>query len=227
MTLPTHIGFIMDGNGRWAKKRGLPRKLGHREGAKTFKKIADHCMKLEIPYATFYAFSTENKTRPKDEVEALLKLFDDYLDDIREMDAKNARLKFIGDLSFFSDSTREKMLEAEDATKDNTGFTCCLALNYGGRDEILHAVKRIVTEGCNLSALNEETFADYLYTKDLPDVDLIIRTAGEQRLSNFLIWQAAYAEYYYTDTLFPDFGKKELDNALEEFSERGRRFGKI
>jgi undecaprenyl diphosphate synthase len=227
MMLPTHIGFIMDGNGRWAKKRGFPRKLGHREGAKAFKKCADYCMKLGIPYATFYAFSTENKKRPSDEIEALLKLFDEYLDDIRELDSKNSRLRFIGDLSFFPDSTRQKMLEAEDATKNNTGFTCCLALNYGGRDEILHGVKRLLTEGCNLSALNEETFADYLYTKGLPDVDLIIRTGGEQRLSNFLIWQAAYAEYYYTDTLFPDFGKRELDKALREFGERNRRFGSI
>ncbi|MCL2697022.1 MAG: polyprenyl diphosphate synthase [Oscillospiraceae bacterium] len=217
----------MDGNGRWAKKRGLPRKFGHREGAKAFKKIADHCMKLGIPYATFYAFSTENQKRPKDEVEALLRLFDEYLDDIREMDAKNVRLKFIGDLSFFPDSTHKKMLEAEEATGNNTGFTCSLALNYGGRDEILHAVKRLVTEGCNLSALNEESFAEYLYTKGLPDVDLIIRTAGERRLSNFLIWQAAYAEYVYTDTLFPDFGKRELDKALAEFGERNRRFGGV
>jgi len=225
--LPTHIGFIMDGNGRWAKKRMLPRKAGHREGAKAFKKCVNHCIEAGIQHATFYAFSTENKKRPSDEVEALLKLFDEYLDDIREMDSKNVRLRFIGDLSFFPDSTREKMLEAENATKDNTGMTCCLALNYGGRDEILHAVRRLVSEGCNLSALNEQTFGDFLYTKDLPDVDLIIRTGGEQRLSNFLIWQAAYAEYVYTDVLFPDFGKKDLEKALTEFAERGRRFGGV
>jgi undecaprenyl diphosphate synthase len=217
----------MDGNGRWAKKRGLPRKLGHKEGGKAFRKCADLCREIGIHYATFYAFSTENKKRPKDEVEALLKLFDEYLDDIREMDSKNVRLRFIGDLNFFSDSTRIKMLEAENATKDNTGFTCCLALNYGGRDEILHAVRRLVTEGCNLSALNEETFGDFLYTKDMPDVDLVIRTGGEQRLSNFLIWQAAYAEYVYTDVLFPDFGKKDLEKALTEFAERNRRFGGV
>jgi len=225
LILPTHIGFIMDGNGRWAKKRGLPRKLGHREGAKAFKKCADYCRELGIQHATFYAFSTENQKRPSDEVEALLRLFDEYLDDIREMKSKNVRLRFIGDLSFFSDKTREKMLEAENATAKNTGFTCCLALNYGGRDEILHAVRRLVTEGCNLSALDESAFGDFLYTKGLPDVDLIVRTGGEQRLSNFLIWQAAYAEYYYTDTFFPDFGKKELDKALAEFAERNRRFG--
>jgi undecaprenyl diphosphate synthase len=217
----------MDGNGRWAKKRGLPRKFGHREGAKAFKKLADYCREAEIHCATFYAFSTENQKRPKDEVEALLRLFDEYLDDIREMDSKNVRMKFIGDLSFFPDSTREKMLSTEDLTKNNTGFTCVLALNYGGRDEILHAVKKIAADGCSLESLDEKSFAEYLYTKDLPDVDLIVRTGGEQRLSNFLIWQAAYAEYYYTDTLFPDFGKKELEKALAEFGERSRRFGNI
>jgi undecaprenyl diphosphate synthase len=227
MILPTHIGFIMDGNGRWAKKRGLLRKLGHREGAKTFKKCVDNCIELGLQYATFYALSTENKTRPKDEVEALIRLLDEYLDDIRKMDDKNVRLRFIGDLSFYPEKMRTKMLESEDATSKNTGLNCTLALNYGGRSEILHAVKRLVTEGCNLSALNEDEFGKYLYTHDLPDVDLIIRTGGEQRLSNFLIWQAAYAEYYYTDTFFPDFGKKDLEKALTEFAERNRRFGGV
>jgi len=225
--LPVHVGFIMDGNGRWAKKRLLPRKAGHKEGGKAFKKCVENCIELGIEYATFYAFSTENQKRPKEEIEALLKLFDEYLDDIREMDDKNAKLRFIGDLSFFPDSTRIKMLEAEEATAKNTGMTCTLALNYGGRDDILQAVRRLVTEGCNLSVLNEETFADYLYTAGMPDVDLIVRTGGERRISNFLIWQAAYAEYYYTDVLFPDFGKKDLENALKSYAERSRRFGGV
>jgi undecaprenyl diphosphate synthase len=225
MILPAHIGIIMDGNGRWAKKRALPRKLGHREGGKAFKKCVDDCIELGLSHVTFYAFSTENQKRPKDEIEALLKLFDEYLDDIREMDDKNARLRFIGDLGFFPESTQKKMREAEEATAKNTGLTCALALNYGGRNEILHAVGKIISEGKNV--YSEEDFGAYLYTAGMPDVDLIIRTGGERRISNFLIWQAAYAEYVYTDTLWPDFGKKELEKALKEFSERSRRFGNV
>jgi len=198
----------MDGNGRWAKKRGLPRKLGHREGAKAFKKIVDDCIALQLQYVTFYAFSTENRKRPKDEVDALISLFDEYLDDIRKMSDKNVRLRFLGDLDFFSPKTQEKMRDAESATKDNTGLNCSLAVNYGGRDEILHAVRRLTAEGCALAQLSEETFERYLYTAGMPDVDLIIRTGGELRTSNFLIWQAAYAEYVCADVLWPDFGKK-------------------
>jgi len=224
-TLPTHIGFIMDGNGRWAKKRGLPRKFGHREGAKAFKKCVNLCVELEIKHTTFYAFSTENKNRPPDEVKALIELFDDYLDDVREMDAKNVRLKFIGDISFFPEKTQKKMQEAENETKDNTGLTCVLALNYGGRSEILYAVEKFIEQGKDSKALTEEEFEKYLYTKGLPDVDLIIRTGGERRISNFLIWQTAYAEYVFTDVLWPDFGKKDLEAALTQFAERSRRFG--
>ena len=225
--IPEHVGIIMDGNGRWAKKRGMPRKLGHREGAKTFKKCVELCNDAGLRYVTFYAFSTENKARPEDEVEALLTLFDEYLDDMRSKDDKNARMKFLGDLSFFPEKTREKMREAEAATAKNTGLTCSLALNYGGRDEIVHAVRRIVSSGLPASEINEKVFSDCLYTAGMPDADLIIRTGGEQRLSNFLIWQAAYAEYVYTDTLWPDFGKKDLNAALQQFAQRSRRFGNV
>ena len=222
--LSIHIGIIMDGNGRWAKRRGMPRKIGHREGGKTFKKCVELCIEAELQYVTFYAFSTENKNRPADEVEALMKLFDEYLDDIRKMNDKNVRLRFLGDLSFFHEKTQEKMREAEEATAKNTGLSCSLALNYGGRDEILHAVSYFVSKGVTP---DEKMFSDRLYTAGMPDVDLIIRTGGEQRLSNFLIWQAAYAEYVYTDTLWPDFGKKDLEAATMQFAERNRRFGKV
>jgi undecaprenyl diphosphate synthase len=225
--IPLHIGFIMDGNGRWAKKRALPRKLGHREGAKTFKKIVEDCNDLGLQYITFYAFSTENKNRPSDEVDALVKLFDEYLDDIRKINDKNSRLRFIGDLSFFPEETRKKMQNAENATKNNTGMTCSLALNYGGRSEILRAVNKIIAEEKSVSALDEKAFAEYLYTAGMPDADLIIRTGGERRISNFLLWQAAYAEYVFTDVLWPDFGRKDLEDALAQFAERARRFGNI
>jgi len=225
--LPAHIGIIMDGNGRWAKKRGFPRKLGHREGAKTFKKCVDDCVELGLRYVTFYAFSTENKNRPQEEVGALIKLFDEYLDDIREMNDKNVCLRFIGELDFFPDKTREKMRESETATKNNTGLNCSLALNYGGRSEILCAVKKIISQKSNIPDISEKAFSDYLFTAGMPDVDMIIRTGGEQRISNFLLWQAAYAEYVFTDVLWPDFKKKDLKDALQIYSERSRRFGGV
>jgi undecaprenyl diphosphate synthase len=215
----------MDGNGRWAKKRAMPRKFGHKEGGKTFKKCVELCIEAGLKYVTFYAFSTENKNRPDDEVKALFELFDEYLDDIRKLDDENTVLRFLGDLSLFPETTQKKMQEAETATKNNTGLNCSLALNYGGRSEILRAVSLLVREG--RSDCGEAEFEDYLYTAGMPDVDLIIRTGGEQRLSNFLIWQAAYAEYVFTDTLWPDFGKKDLEHALKQFAERNRRFGGI
>ena len=219
----------MDGNGRWAKKRGLPRKLGHREGGKVFRKIVEACIDLDLQYVTFYALSTENTSRPKEEVEALVKLFDEYLDDIREMSDKNTRLRFIGGLEFFPKTTCKKMQDAETATASNTGMTCCLALNYGGRSEIIRAVSQIISEhATGISPtweLSEENFANYLYTRGMPNVDLVIRTGGERRISNFLLWQAAYAEYYFTDVLWPDFGKENLATALGDYAERNRRFG--
>lgn len=225
--LPRHIGIIMDGNGRWAKKRALPRKAGHAQGVKTFKACVDDLVELGIECATFYTLSTENWTRPKDEVDALLKLFETYIDDIKKMAQKNIRLFFIGDLTFFSEELQRKMAEATEVSSKNTGLKCVIAVNYGGKNEILNAVKTISKElnQQKISELNEQEFNKYLYTKDLPDVDLIIRPSGEMRISNFLIWQSAYAELLFMDVLWPDFKKKHLIRALEEYAKRNRRFG--
>ena len=229
--LPAHIGFIMDGNGRWAKKRGLERKFGHKEGARTFRKIVSYCKELGIKYITFYAFSTENWKRPKDEVESIMALFDQYLDEVREHTKENIRVMFIGDKSAFDEKFRNKMIALEEDSKDFDAMTLILAINYGGRDDIIFAAKQaaeLVKEGTiSSSQIDESLFSNLLYTKGIPDVDYIIRPSGELRLSNFLIWQAAYAEYYFTDILWPDFDKKDLDKALDEFKNRKRRFGGV
>ncbi len=229
--LPVHIGFIMDGNGRWAKKRGLERKFGHKEGARTFRKIVSYCKELGIKYITFYAFSTENWKRPKDEVESIMALFDQYLDEVREHTKENIRVMFIGDKSAFDEKFRNKMIALEEDSKDFDAMTLILAINYGGRDDVIYAARQaaeLVKDGLILSSqIDESLFSDLLYTKGVPDVDYIIRPSGELRLSNFLIWQAAYAEYYFTDVLWPDFDKKDLDKALDEFKNRKRRFGGV
>lgn len=229
--LPKHIGFIMDGNGRWAKKRGLERKFGHREGAKTFRKISEYCCELGIKYVTFYAFSTENWKRPKDEVDAIMSLFESYLDDVRSHVDEKIRVIFIGDKAPFSDSLRNKMIAQEEDSKNFDRMTLLLAINYGGRDDIVYSVKKIAEEvkkgNITPDEITEEMISDGLYTKNVPDVDFIIRPSGELRLSNFLIWQAAYAEYYFTDVLWPDFSKKDLDKALEDYLNRKRRYGGI
>ena len=229
--LPAHIGFIMDGNGRWAKKRGLERTFGHKEGARTFRKIVSYCKELGIKYITFYAFSTENWKRPKDEVESIMALFDQYLDEVREHTKENVRVMFIGDKSAFDEKFRNKMIALEEDSKDFDAMTLILAINYGGRDDIIFAAKQaaeLVKEGTiSSSQIDESLFSNLLYTKGIPDVDYIIRPSGELRLSNFLIWQAAYAEYYFTDILWPDFDKKDLDKALDEFKNRKRRFGGV
>ncbi len=219
----------MDGNGRWAKKRGLPRKVGHAQGAKVFKRTAEDCRELGIKYVTFYAFSTENWKRPKDEVDALMKLLEKYLDDIERMSQKNTRLIFLGDKSAFSDDIRTHLERIERISEKNDGLYVLVALNYGGRDEILRA-SRLIAEDykagrIDIAALTEDDFEKYLYTSGIPPVDLIIRPSGEQRTSNFLIWQAAYAELVFMDVLWPDFAKKDLKAALDEFAARNRRFG--
>ncbi len=229
--VPTHIGVIMDGNGRWAKKRLMPRKLGHKEGAKTFKKIALAGKSMGVKYMTFYAFSTENWKRPKDEVDAIMKLFEDYLDDVSSFEKENIRLIFIGDRSALSDVLQEKMKHAEEISRDFDSMTVILAVNYGGQSEICQSVRKIAKKVKNkelgIDEINEELIEDNLYTVGIPPVDLIIRPSGEMRLSNFLIWQSAYAEYYFTDILWPDFTEKDLKNAIETFSKRNRRFGGI
>lgn len=229
--LPKHIGVIMDGNGRWAKKRLMPRQMGHRAGAKTFKDITRYAKKCGIKYITFYAFSTENWKRPKEEVDSIMKLFDSYLDDVRNYFKDNVKLVFIGDRSKLSQPLQDKMNTLEQDTKDFTSMTLILAINYGGRDEIVHSVREIaklVKDGfLKPEDIDESIISANLYTSDIPDVDLIIRPSGEMRLSNFLTWQSAYSELYFSDILWPDFSKKDFDMALKSFSERSRRFGGV
>lgn len=221
----------MDGNGRWAQKRGLPRNMGHREGADTFKNIAQYCKKLGIKYITFYAFSTENWKRPKEEVDELMRLFNNYLDEVKKYAEENTRLIFLGDKSAFPSEMSDKMNEIEAFSRDFDDMTLMLAMNYGGRDDIIHATRKIAEMYSNKELktedINESLFSNLLYTQGLPDVDLLIRPSGEKRISNFLIWQSAYAEYYFTDTLWPDFTPKELDKALIDYASRNRRFGGV
>ncbi len=231
LSVPCHVGIIMDGNGRWAKKRGLPRKLGHREGAKTFRTITRECKKIGVKYVTYYAFSTENWSRPKDEVDAIMDLFEKYLDEVKDFADENIRLRFIGDRSRLNESLVKKMDEVEKESAGFDGMDCFLAINYGGRDEICHAVKSIAEMVKNgeiaPEQIDEKLIEKNLYTAEAPPVDLIIRPSGEQRLSNFLIWQSAYAEYYFTDILWPDFKPKDLREAVKAYGERNRRFGGV
>lgn len=231
ITLPVHIGIIMDGNGRWAKKRALPRSLGHKKGASTFRNIVRHCNKRGIKFLTVYAFSTENWKRPQNEIDAILDLLRDYLKDAKNHKDENVKTKFIGNLSVFDDDIIELISECEKESDNFTGVNLNIAINYGGREEITNAVKiiseQVMTNEINANEISEELISQNLYTKGQPDVDLIIRPSGEQRLSNFLLWQCAYAEYIFMDTLWPDFSEKLLDEALVEYSNRNRRFGGI
>lgn len=229
--VPVHVGVIMDGNGRWAKKRGLPRKLGHREGVKTFRSITRRAKALGIKYITFYAFSTENWKRPQDEVNAIMDLFEKNLDEVKDFIDEEIRVRFIGDRSRLSPTLQEKMLNTEKSSEHFDGTTMILAINYGGQDEICHAARSLaemVRDG-KLSAENisPEIFSQQLYAPDIPPLDYIIRPSGEMRLSNFMIWQAAYAEYYFTDILWPDFKDEDFDKAIADFAGRGRRFGGV
>lgn len=221
----------MDGNGRWASKRGLPRSIGHKEGAETFNRITRRCKDLGIKYVTYYAFSTENWSRPADEVSALMKLFEQYLGDAEKYVKDNTRLIFLGDKSKFSEKLRLRMEELEEKSRDFDSMTVLLAMNYGGRDEIVRAARRaaalVKDRSITPDQIDESMFSSLLYTGGIPDPDLIIRPGGEKRLSNFLTWESAYSELYFTDVLWPDFNAKELDKALEDFAQRGRRFGGI
>lgn len=229
--LPRHIAVIMDGNGRWAKKRHLPRTAGHSVGAKTFKSICLYANEIGIEYMTFYAFSTENWRRPKEEVDALMKLFAEYLSDSINFKDKNIRLKFIGDRTVLSDELQQLMKNAEENSKDCTGLTVNLAINYGGRDEIVHAVKKISADVKDGKLAPEDITVDTveqnLYTAGDPPVDLLIRPGGEYRISNFLIWQITYSEYWFSNVLWPDFKPKHLNEAIESFAGRNRRFGSV
>lgn len=230
-TIPVHIGIIMDGNGRWAKKREMPRQYGHREGAKTFKKIVKYAKQIGIKYITFYAFSTENWKRPKEEVDTIMNLFNQYLDDVRDRVTENVKVIFIGDRKMLSDELQAKMQKLEKDSINFTAMTLILAINYGGRDEIVNSIKNIaqmVKDGfIQPNQIDQELISSTLYTAGIPDVDLIIRPSGEMRTSNFLIWQSAYAELYFSDVLWPDFSKKDMDKALNSYSERFRRFGGV
>lgn len=221
--LPNHLGIIMDGNGRWAKKRGLPRTAGHKVGADVFKKISKACGRLGIRYVTFYAFSTENWKRPKEEVSTLMSLFKNYLLEAKaDMEqAGNLKIKFVGEKEGISQDLLDLMQEAEEATASHTGTTINLAINYGGRQEIVRAVNKLIAQG--KTDIDEKDISDNIYT--CPDCDLIIRPSGEQRLSNFLLWQAAYSEFWYSDVLWPDFTENDLYSALKDFENRNRRFG--
>lgn len=225
--LPEHIAIIMDGNGRWAKKRSLPRTAGHVAGAKTFKNIARYCNKIGLKYLTVYAFSTENWKRPEDEVKGIMNLLRDYLKDAENFKDENIRVKFIGNLEPLDDDIKELIKKDEDGSKDATGLNLNIAINYGGRDEITRAVREMVKDGLKPEEITEDTISSYLYTKDMPDPDFIIRPSGEYRLSNYLIWQSAYAEYWFSDILWPDFTPKHLEKAIEDYNKRNRRFGGV
>ena len=230
--LPVHIGIIMDGNGRWAKKRGLPRKAGHSAGAKTFRKITRYCSDIGIKYLTVYAFSTENWKRPEDEVKSLMKLFKSYLEEaLADFKDDSIVVKFIGDKSQFDEELRNLMIENEESSKDRDGMVLNIAMNYGSRDEIVRAVKNIcadVQSGVvSTDNINEQLISDYLYTSGQPDPDLIIKPSGEYIISNFLLWQSAYTEFVIMNKLWPDFEKSDLDEAIKLYSQRNRRYGGV
>ncbi len=225
--LPQHIAIIMDGNGRWAKRRSLPRTAGHAAGSKKFKEIARYCNKIGLKYLTVYAFSTENWKRPKDEVDNIMRIFKEYLEDAKNFKDENIKVQFIGDRAPLSDDIKRLMREAEDESATATGLHLNVAINYGGRDEIVHAVKQMVNDGIKAEDITEDTISNHLYTHSQPDPDFIIRPSGEYRLSNYLIWQSAYAEYWFSNILWPDFSTKDLDRAIDDYNKRNRRFGGV
>lgn len=229
--LPRHIAIILDGNGRWAKKRGLPRTAGHAAGSENFRRIATYCKNIGVDYLTVYAFSTENWKRPPEEVKAIMKLLDRYLREaVSTMARDKIRMKIFGDVSGLSPELQRLVQETDRISGGYQGFQANICLNYGGRDEILSAAKRYAADlaaGRADSELTEEGFGSYLYSAGIPDPDLLIRPGGEQRISNFLLWQCAYSEFYFTDVLWPDFSTAELDKAIAAYQSRDRRFGGV
>ncbi len=228
--MPKHIAIIMDGNRRWAKEQGLDYRKGHQAGADTIEKIVTYANEIGLNYLTVYAFSTENWKRTEEEVGALMLLFNKFLDKyIKIADTKNVKIKFIGDRTALSKSLAEKMAKAEERTKNNSGLLFSVGLNYGGRDEIIHAVKNISEDVKNGKIKSEDIttdlFSNYLYTAGMPDPDLVIRTSGEMRTSNFLPWQIVYSEFLFLDKYWPDFSEEDLDNAIEAYQKRNRKFG--
>jgi len=224
--LPNHIAIIMDGNGRWAKKRNLPRLEGHRAGVENMRSVIEYFGQRQVKYLTLYGFSTENWNRPEEEINGLLSLLQEVIDEeTLKLHRQGVRLRHLGQLDRLPQNLQVAINRSVELTKNNTGMNFSFALNYGGRTEIVDAARRLIAEGIPAEKIDEKLFNSYLYTADLPEVDLVIRTGGELRISNFLIWQVAYSEYYFTDVLWPDFGKKEIDQALLAYSQRQRRFG--
>jgi undecaprenyl diphosphate synthase len=227
-SVPHHVGIIMDGNGRWAQEHGLPRLEGHRAGTENIRRVLEACGECGIKVVTIYAFSTENWYRPTDEVRGLIGILERVLEsEVENFHREGVKLRHIGDLEGLSDRLRKAVLDAIELTKNNDRLTLNVAFNYGGRAEIVRGVRRMLEDGVRPEDISEDLFSHYLYTEGLPDPDLIIRTGGEMRLSNFLIWQSAYAEYYSTATYWPDFDKEELTRALRAYAQRERRFGRL
>lgn len=230
--VPQHVAIILDGNGRWAKKRFLPRKAGHVAGSKTVEQICEDAWNLGIRYLTVYAFSTENWKRPQDEVDALMKLLRQYLKDcIKRSTKNNMCVRVLGDITPLDEDLKNSIRELEEVSKNNTGLHFQVALNYGSRDEMIRGMRTMMTDVAERKLspdeITEESFASYLDTKGIPDPDLLIRTSGEERLSNFLLWQLAYTEFYFTDVLWPDFKKEDLEKAIAYYNNRDRRFGGV
>lgn len=227
LKIPTHIAIIMDGNGRWATARGLPRMEGHRAGTENLRPMIRACIEFGVKYLTLYAFSTENWGRPKEEVNGLLAIFESVIDrELNELNGEGVRIVHVGRLEAMPKKVREKVRQSMEVTKNNDRLILNIAWNYGGRDEIVYALQKIIREGIPAEEVTEDVVTQHLFTR-CPDPDLIIRTSGEIRVSNFLLWQSAYSEWYFTPTLWPDFNKEELKKAIEEYSQRKRRFGKI
>jgi undecaprenyl diphosphate synthase len=225
---PTHVAFIMDGNGRWAKKRGLPRLAGHHAGTENLRRVIRACVEFGIQYMTIYAFSTENWDRPKEEVDGLINILEDVIDkELDELHEEGVQLRHIGHLEALSPVLREKVLRAIEVTRNNQRLILNLAFNYGGRDEIVCAIRNIIAEGIAPEDITQELVSQHMFTAGSPDPDLIIRTSGEMRVSNFLIWQGAYSEWYVTPLYWPDFGRDELYDALVEYGQRDRRYGRL
>ena len=232
MNIPQHIAIILDGNGRWAKKKGMPRNFGHTQGSKNVERICEDAYKMGVKYLTVYAFSTENWKRPKEEVDALMNLLRNYMKTCLKTAEKNRmRVRVLGDKTALDDDIRNRIAELEEATKNNDGLNFQIALNYGSRDEMIRAMKKMCTDvndgKVDIENIDEKVFESYLDTHDIPDPDLMIRTSGEQRLSNYLLWQLAYSEFYFTDVLWPDFTKEDLAKAIEYYNGRDRRFGGV
>ena len=230
--VPKHIAIILDGNGRWAKKRGLPRTAGHTQGAKNIETISRAAYKMGVKYLTIYVFSTENWTRPQSEVDAIMKLLNNYLSDcLKNAKKNNMQVRIIGDKTRLSEDMQEKIAKLEEVSKQYDGLNLNVAINYGSRDEIVRATKKIATkvkEGeIDPNDITIDMISDNLDTKEIPDPDLLIRTSGEERLSNYLLWQLAYSEFYFTDVPWPDFSKKDLEEAIEEYGRRNRRYGNV